>query len=252
MNTKEKWDIVHETAIESQEDFDDLLFPGLYRQLVEYYHKQEMLFVEIGCGSAFLGESMIRKGWGFIGIDFSTVALDKVKKRLTERKLDHFALLHGDLETVKLPPTSSSIIYGGGVLEHLKNPQHIINESYKALIPGGVLFNAVPFFNFGNAIYRMQWGGIPNIPILKQISEFIHIKLLGGKHMTFGYELQFTRKQLINMYRKAGFKKIIVGRFDVPVQMNAVKNKWLKEKLIWLSENNPQFWAMVKVIGIKE
>ena len=251
MNTKEKWDTVHATAVESQTDFDKLVFPGLYKQLVEYYHREPRLFVEIGCGSAFLGEAMMRTGWSFVGIDFSKIATDKVNKRLLDRYFARFGLINSDLETIRLPENASSIIFGGGVLEHLKNPQHIINESYKSLIDGGVLFNAVPFFNIGNALYRMQWGSIPNIPILKQLSEFIHIKLLKGKHMTFGYELQFTRRQLIKMYKKAGFKKIIVGRFDIPVQMNLIKNKWLKEKLIWLSENNPQFWAMIKVIGIK-
>lgn len=251
MQTKDKWDIVHSTAEESQEGFEKIVFPRLYKQIVEYYHEKHRMFVEIGCGSAFLGEAMINKGWNLIGIDFSNVALTKVYDRISQTHYGKFTLVNGDLDSMHLPKDSSSIIYGGGVLEHLKNPQHIINESYKALVPGGILFNAVPFFNIGNALYRMQWGGIPNIPILKQLSEFIHLKLLKGKHMTFGYELQFTRKQLIKMYQKAGFKTIIVGRFDVYVQMNSIKNKWLKEKLIWLSENNPQFWAMIKVIGIK-
>lgn len=251
MQTKEKWDHIHETAEENQEDFNKLVFPDLYRQLMEYSPINKGNFLEIGCGSAFLGEEFMNKGWNFCGIDFSNTALMKTRQRFIDKKLFDSLILHGDLNTLIVYPSNAHIIYGGGVLEHLDNPQHCINICYKSLAQGGVLFNAVPFFNIGNALYRMQWGGIPNIPILKQISEFIHIKLLKGKHMIFGYELQFTRRQLIKMYKKAGFKTIITGRFDCYVQMNSIKNPWLKAKLIKLSETNPQFWAMIKVIGIK-
>jgi len=234
-----------------------LVSDDILRQVLEYAKNTETntkTYLEIGCGSGFLGQELARNGWLFIGIDFSLQALLSLKKRLDNHKIKNYLLIHGDIQSLPLRNDSVDLIYGGGVIEHFKNPQAVINHIFNSLTKDGVSFNAVPFLNIGNMAYRSFWGGIPNVPVLKQLAELVHLKILKGRHMVFGYELQFTATQLKRLHINAGFKpkNIILGRFDCYVQLNMVHNPYLKEFFRNLCKNNRQFWPMIKVIGIKK
>ena len=86
----------------------------------------------------------------------------------------------------------------------------------------GVSFNTAPYLNIGSLTYRQIWGNIPNFPILKQLAEFIHIKLLKGQHMIFGYEFSFLGSTLKKFHKKAGFEKIYVDKFKVKLAFDFV------------------------------
>ncbi len=84
---------------------------------------------------------------------------------------------------------------------------------YRVLIRGGICFNTVPQLNLGALTYRQIYGHIPEFPVLKQIAEFVHIKLLKGRHMKFGYELSFTKRRIRDFFKEAGFSKTEVESF---------------------------------------
>ena len=105
--------------------------------------------------------------------------------------------------------------------------------------------------NIGSLTYRQLWGNIPNFPIIKQLAEFIHIKLLGGKHMRFGYELSFLPITLVNIHKKAGFKKIEVKYFDTKLLFELIPFTAVRNLLIKLAQNSPLFWPMIKVVATK-
>lgn len=211
------------------------------------------VFVEIGCGLSPLGEGFINKGWFYIGVDFSKQALTILKRKLAKSK-GKFLLIHADVRSLPIRKKTVGMIVGLGVIEHFKNTQPIINLFYDCLSSGGLVFNCIPSLNIGNLFYRQIWGGIPNVFLLRNVFEFLHIKLLGGKHMIFGYELQFTRPQLIVMHLKAGFsqKNISIGRFDCgEAQLYFLKIEKLRRILRRLCIDCYQFWPMVEVIAKK-
>jgi predicted SAM-dependent methyltransferase len=151
-------------------------------------------------------------------------------------------------------PDSVTLVGGFGVIEHLKDARPALRNIFRSLRKGGVSFNTVPYLNIGNVLYRsVLWGSIPNMPVLKQIVEFINIKLLKGKRMAFGYELQLSAGQLRAMHLASGFRKenVSVKQFEVNVKMEFIKTKWLKSFCRYLSENCRQFWPMVKVVAVK-
>ena len=211
------------------------------------------VFLEVGCGLGFLGEELARDGWLFIGIDFSLNSLLLLERRLTDRGIDNYLLVHGDILSLPIRDRSLDLVYGGGAIEHFKGTQTVISNIFRALKAGGVSFNTVPFFNVGNLLYRSLWGGIPNVPVLRWVSEFVHLRVLGGRHMAFGYELQFTRPQLLRMHFCAGFSidNVIVGRFDCQIQLEKIGDGGLKSFLIRLCRTNRHFWPMVKVVAVK-
>jgi len=258
--SKQKWDQYY--SDEGLQDTYDTLYresilPLVLKQLHEYVPEHadtRRTFLEIGCGRATLGEEMVKRGWFFIGIDYSLNVLEAVRRRFEKEGIGDYLLIHGDITVLPVKTGTVDLIYGGGVIEHFKDTQTVVNHLFRILRPQGVSFNSVPFVNIGNILYRSRWGSIPNVPVLRQIAEFIHIRLLKGKHMRFGFELQFTAEQLKKIHREAGFipENIIVDRFDYYVALEYVKNKYLRAFFTRLIKTNRQFWQMVKVIGIKE
>jgi len=257
--SRDKWDeYYHDEDFQKEAErvYNESTLPLVLKQLFEYIsknRKKTKTFLEIGCGQASLGEEMVKRGWLFIGIDYSLHILESVKKRLESQSIDNYILIHGDITSLPVRSDSIDFIYGGGVIEHFKDSQPVVNHLFRVLKEDGVSFNSVPFVNIGNMVYRSMWGSIPNIAVIRQIAEFVNIKLLKGKHMRFGYELQYTAGQLRKMHLLAGFKKekIFIDRFDYTVTLEFVKNKLLRRFLTYLIKTNRHFWQMVKVIGIK-
>lgn len=252
----EKWDRLYQTQKEAPEEYQKLYSEDILRQALEYADTaaDPKVCLEIGCGQGYLGEDLAKRGWFFIGVDFSLHALRSLKKRLDNDGIKNYLLIHGDIKALPIRTGSVGLIYGGGVIEHFKDPQPIINHLFRVLRRGGVSFNAVPFFNIGNLLYRSFWGGIPNVPILKQLAELIHVKIMKGRHMVFGYELQFTAGALKALHVRAGFtpENIIMDRFDCHIILQMIRNPRLREFARNLCKTNRQFWPMLKIIGIKK
>lgn len=228
-------------------------FSNVYRQLSEYkeFKKDETIFLEIGCGPMFLARALSDKCKLVVGIDFSIEALKTAKAMLEKNKIKNYILIHGDIKNMPIKDDSIDIIYGGGVIEHFTDTYTAIQELYRVLKPSGISFNTVPHLNIGSLTYRQVWGNIPNFPVLKQIAEFIHIKLLKSKHMTFGYELSFLATHLKYLHSKAGFKKVEAKKFETKLMFEFIPTKILKDSMSWLANNSPLFWPMIKVIGTK-
>lgn len=228
-------------------------FTNVYRQLSEYkdFKKQKTVFLEIGCGPMFLARTLADRCDLVIGIDFSLEALKTAQIMLERNKIKNYLLIHGDIKNIPIRDNCVDILYGGGVIEHFTDTYKAIEELYRVLKPEGISFNTVPHLNIGSLTYRQVWGNIPNFPIIKQIAEFIHIKLLRSKHMTFGYELSFLATHLKYLHKKAGFKKVEAKKFETKLMFEFIPTKMLKNSMSWLANNSPLFWPMIKVIGTK-
>ncbi|MFC1538947.1 class I SAM-dependent methyltransferase [Candidatus Latescibacterota bacterium] len=262
--SKDKWDDYYHNEklqIEAEKVYKESTLPIVLGQLFEYTERtsdqksgEEKIYLEIGCGRGTTGEELAKQGWFFIGVDYSLHVLKWLKNKLDSQSIDNYLLIHGDITALPVRTESVDLIYGGGVIEHFKDCQPVVDNLYRVLKTGGISFNSVPCLNIGNMVYRSSWGSIPNVPIIKQIAEFVNIKLLKGRHMRFGYELQFTQKQLRIIHLLSGFKNenIIIDRFDYTVTLEFIKNKYLRRFFKHLIKTNRNFWQMVKVVGIKQ
>jgi len=253
----EKWDERYQKSLKNGEYkstfsyYKDEIYPLSTKQLKLYKKlSKDVTYLEIGCGEFILGTLIADQVKVVIGIDLCPTALKIAKKMLQERGVKNYLLIQGDIMNMPLKDSVIDLIYGGGTIEHFKDTQACVSELYRVLAPKGVSFNSVPFLNIGSLTYRQVWGNIPNFPVLKELAEFVHIKLLGGRHMIFGYEFSFTKGKLQAIHSQAGFKKITIDKFETPLKFDFVP-KQFRPPLIWLSINHPAFWPMVRVVGIK-
>ena len=249
----QKWDAGYEN-IDYQKMFDEYkkkYMDDTISQIKLHYSPQKNdRYLEIGCGPGALGTYFASEGLKVFGIDISFTALRIAKKLYSEMGLDCF-LVCGDINHMPFKNNLFGLIYGGGVIEHFKSTNLVLSETYRVIRKGGCCFNTVPYLNLGTLTYRQIWGNIPNFPILKQFAEFIHIKLLKGKHMRFGYELSFTRNKLETLYKSAGYSNVSTHKFIVNLEIEYIHNWILKKMVRYLAENSRLFWPMIYVNGEK-
>lgn len=253
----EKWDSLYKKQL------DDESFRNLYSDYKKDHLEMTLMqieeaksinsntvYLEIGCGQFFIGNEIAHKSKLVIGIDFCPSALKIASKLLKEKGISNYLLIQGNILNLPIKSEKIDVIYGGGVIEHFIETQKCIDELYRVLNVGGLSFNTVPVLNIASLTYRQIWGNIPNVPIIRQIAEFIHIKLLGGKHLIFGYEMSFLKSSISKIHKKAGFKKVKVDKFEVKLEFAFIP-AFIRPPFIWLAKNSSLFWPMIKIVAIK-
>lgn len=218
--------------IETEREIKRFILPG---------HK---IFLELGCGPAFLSLAMAKKGYTVIGIDISIEAL-KIARNIFKKENVKGYFICANITNLPLKNNYIDFINGSGVIEHFKDTEKAVAELFRILKPNGIALNTVPYLSF-STIYRQLWGNIPDLPILKHLAEFFHIKLLKGKHMIYGYEKSFSAKKIKKLFSQAGFSDIKIGLFDCFLPLSFVKNKNLKLILRKLTQFRP-FWPMIYI-----
>ena len=193
-----------ETLTKQREIFDaDKLEDHLFYIKDSYNFTPETVYLEIGCGPAHIAEYMMNKHkCSFIGIDFDYNILVTLKKYLEEKGYSNFVLIHSDINDMPIKDNSIDYIYGGGVIEHFPDTEHIITESFRVLKKGGVVFNTVPALTLW--WFLVFYNTIPNVPLLRSAAEFIHSKIFHDSILrnNFGYQLCFSRRYLVKLHEK--------------------------------------------------
>jgi ubiquinone/menaquinone biosynthesis C-methylase UbiE len=151
-----------------------------------------------------------------------------------------------------MPVKDSSLdyIYRSRVIENFNDYNHIIKQSYIILKPRGVSFSTVPAFNLW-WVFR-YFNNIPDIYILRQVLEFIHLDILKGKILEkyYGYELSFTAKKLKYLHQKNSFKEVFVSGFPAhPSKKKSIHP--LLDILYSISQGNIFTGAVCQVYGRK-
>lgn len=252
----DKWDEFYRKELHSNKFHDEydrymnMHFKDVYRQVNEVKTIKNSVYMEIGCGPGFFMQKIAGECEFVIGIDFCPSALKIVKKMLDEKNITNYLLIQADILRMPIQNNRIDLIYGGGVIEHFEDTQKCIDELYRVLRTDGVSFNTVPYLNIGSLTYRQVWGNIPNMPVLKQLAELIHIKILKGKHMIFGYEMSFLASTLEKVHKRAGFRDIHVRQFDVKMVFEFLP-AFARKPFMWLAAHSRLFWPMVKVYGKK-
>ena len=144
--------------------------------------------LDIGCGRGLFLDVMRRGGWDPIGTELNE------KTAFYAIKTYGLKVLHGDIIQHKLPSQSLDAININQVLEHLKNPDQVIEESYRLLRKGGMLIISVPDL------------GSPQFAIGKKNWFLLDLPF----HL-----FHFTEEGLENLLRKNDFKVKHIKRFSL-------------------------------------
>lgn len=116
-----------------------ILEPKIFEK-IDFSGRQKIL--EVGCGVGAQTEILLRKypNAHITGIELSEVQLNTAKAYLTTKfDASQYTLHQMDAAQMELADHSFDAIYICWVLEHVKNPQGIIDECFRVLKPGGII-----------------------------------------------------------------------------------------------------------------
>jgi len=200
---------------------ESILGSSSYAAALEHIEKQAParnswgVFLESGCGNGQIAwlVARTRKASLVVGIDACMEACRQAKT-LFEREGDKGFFVCGDLKRLPFKDQAFGYVFGWGSLEHFPDTQPAVDEAYRVLAVSGRVSHLVPAVSLATLSYFQLWGNIPELPWIRPFAEWFHMRLLGGRHMRFGYEKSFTVPGLKRYFSKAGFANIQVDCLD--------------------------------------
>ena len=97
--------------------------------------------IDIGCGGGILSESLAKRGASVTGIDASLAVLEAAKQHAAEQNLPHLQYVQATAEEYALlKPNHFDIVVCMELLEHVPDPNSLIQACAKLVKPNGHLF----------------------------------------------------------------------------------------------------------------
>ncbi|MBO6782671.1 MAG: class I SAM-dependent methyltransferase [Alphaproteobacteria bacterium] len=101
-----------------------------------------------GCGLGDWTVYFTEQGWPTLGLDISRDTVAKLREFFPEHEFEV-----GDIRQTGLPDASFDAYFSWGTFEHFEaGLEPCIDEAYRVLKPGGLLFTSVPFDNLRHAL----------------------------------------------------------------------------------------------------
>jgi SAM-dependent methyltransferase len=172
------------------------------------------LIVDVGCGDGMSAEVATRANPGhrFLGLDWSADALRQARAR-------GLTLVGASVESAGLPIASASadVMIMSELIEHLVDPDSVLEEAWRVLKPGGVLLLSTPnlaaWYNRGLLAVGIQ-------PLFTEVS----LRGVYGRpgSVVAGHLRLFTSRALTGLLAARGFGDIRMSGacyHDVPAPL---------------------------------
>jgi 2-polyprenyl-3-methyl-5-hydroxy-6-metoxy-1,4-benzoquinol methylase len=167
--------------------------------------------LDLGCSGGLLSERIRAQGHRVIGVD--VLEIDGVRDRV-----DLF--LQADLDR-GLPDDVTAggpydVVVCADILEHVRDPERVLQEIHGLLTPGGVLIASVP--NFGHFYARLR--------TLLGLFDYDQRGVLDNGHVRF-----FMRSGLMRRFRAAGYAVVRQEATGLPLDVLTGDSKKLRRVL---------------------
>ncbi len=107
----------------------------------KYFPLKGRSVMDIGCGGGILAEGMAQRGACVTGIDLSESSIEKARHHAVKANLTTVEYFCKDAESMASEnPDAFDAITCLELLEHVPNPQKLVSDCSKALVPGGFAF----------------------------------------------------------------------------------------------------------------
>ncbi len=170
---------------------------------------------DIGCGNGYGARVLSKSGWKhidtYVGFDASSALLSQAPKYESASFFRHNFETDSLVDMVsekKLPPPTAILAFE--ILEHLENPEHLLQELYSLLPENGHLMLSVP-----NEKYEPKKKGKPRNKFHKQLfSEERIIALL--KEVGFHAPVLYGQPKANALYHRS---KLLVSFLDALINL---------------------------------
>ena len=101
--SQKKWDekYIKEYKPDIRKDLDLLehkFFEPTWSQIQKEYHlRKKDIFLEIGCGTFYMGRALAKKGYTVVGVDMSLYALKQAKQLFDKERITDYLLVCGNV-----------------------------------------------------------------------------------------------------------------------------------------------------------
>ena len=219
------------------------------RDLFLTYLSKKDKIVDAGCGFAKWVIYLHRRGYNIVGIDNNELALSKLKEFDSTLQVEM-----GDILNIKYPDNYFDAYISMGVVEHFEQgPQAPLNEAYRLLKPGGLIFVSVPTVNIIRKVIRRPvrntmlsflvslmiikkgWSKSKFRAFLDAVINLLPEKMIAildrqaGKGPRYCHftEYRYTRGELENSLRQGGFEIIKTIPTDFYGSKNHAAGLWM-------------------------
>ncbi len=138
--------------------------------------------LEAGCGQGIFVNALNDLGYEMEGVDFDGKTVELVNAQFPTLKIKK-----GDVFQLEYPDNYFDGYISLGVIEHYENKwQEPLQEAYRVLTDGGIIFVSVPYYNWIRRIYLPIFGS------RKSDSNF--------------YQYLFTKKEILKAVKNSNFR----------------------------------------------
>lgn len=99
--------------------------------------EERTMAADIGAGTGFITEGLIKKNINVIAVDQSTEMLNLLKDKFSY--YENLKCIQGVGEKIPIEDSSVDYVFANMFLHHVENPSIVIKEMYRILKPGGKL-----------------------------------------------------------------------------------------------------------------
>lgn len=199
----------NELYLEKDKTYFSYIRWDIINQVPEGNHR--ILDVGCGAGATLLKLKELGKANEIFGIEINEDIAGKLSPLLN-------GIIIGDIESIKLPFNEKYFDYilFGDILEHLINPDKILNQYKELLKDDGFIIATIPNIKHFNILLRL---------IILDEFKYVDEGILDKSHLRF-----FTKKEIENLFMRNKFKiveinPIIYGR--IKILKNLFRNKIL-------------------------
>ena len=163
--------------------------------------------LDIGCGAGYLTAFLNKNKIQSYGVEPDNNSFLAGQKLLKKNKINPGRIIKKSGENFSFN-TKFDLIVSFQVIEHVRNPKKVFQQSYKYLKKNGKLYFIIPnYHSFWEGHYEIFW-----IPWLNKKTAKIYLKLLGKKSDLVN-ELQFiTPAKIRKIVHVSGFQLLGMGK----------------------------------------
>ncbi len=155
--------------------------------------------LEVGCASGYMSRRLTQLGNRVTGLDYDAAAVDEARPFCE-------AVVVADLDRQTLRAAVEDrrfdVIVFGDVLEHLRTPWQVLEDSRELLAPNGYAVISIP--NIAHGSVRLS--------LLRGTFEYSEFGILDNTHLRF-----FTLRTIRELCSRAGYRIDVLDRTKVPM-----------------------------------
>nr|WP_044292481.1 class I SAM-dependent methyltransferase [Rivularia sp. PCC 7116] len=176
------------------------------KKMLRLIGKQKRV-VDFGCATGYFARLLNNRGCEVVGVEINSKAA-KVAQNYCEEvivaDLDFVSL--DEILSDKIASEKFDVAVFGDILEHLRNPWKLLEETRKLLKPEGFVIASIP--NIAHGAIRLA--------LLEGNFEYKALGILDNTHLRF-----FTRKTVAQLFEDSGYLVDVIEPTKLPIYANS-------------------------------